>query len=132
VPGTPGKNATFRVEFDLAMLAEDADHSTPKARAVLREAVSELDRKGIPAIRLKACEDPGRDGTHLSGCAKTYLPPPVGEWGMVFQLRLDDKRRPFLACLAFGIRHPTRSWQPSVYEVADRRLRGSPSGEHRA
>lgn len=122
--GRPGKDATFRVEFDLAALAEDADHSTPKARVVLRDTVRELDREGIPSSRLKACEEAGRDGTRLPGCAKTYLPAPAGQWGMVLQLRLDDEERPFLACLAFGMRHPTRSWQLSVYEVADRRLRG--------
>ncbi len=72
----------------------------------------------------KACEDPGRDGSRLPGCAKTYLPPPAGQWGMVFQLRFDSDQRPFLACLAFGIRHPSRDWQPSVYQVADRRLHG--------
>jgi hypothetical protein len=123
VAGRPGKDATFRVQFDLAALAEDADHSTPKARMVLRDTVRELDREGVPGSRLKACEDSGRDGTRLPGCAKTYLPAPAGQWGMVFQLRLDEGR-PFLACLAFGIRHPTRSWQLSVYEVADRRLHG--------
>ena len=124
MPSTPGRDATFRVEFDLATLAEDSDHSTPKGRAVMREAIRELDRDGIPPSRLKACEDPGRDGTRLVRCAKTYLPAPDGTWGMVFQLRLDNDQRPFLACLAFGVRHPTRSWQPSVYQIADRRLRG--------
>jgi hypothetical protein len=124
MPSTSGRGATFRVEFDLATLAEDSHHSTPKGRVVMREAIRELDRDGIPAGRLKACEDPGRDGTRLTRCAKTYLPAPDGTWGMVFQLRLDNDQRPFLACLAFGVRHPTRSWQPSVYQVADRRLHG--------
>jgi hypothetical protein len=125
VPRAPGKDATFRVQFDLAALAEDADHSTPTGRVVLRDALRELGHDGILASRLKACEGEGRDGTDLQGCAKTYLPAPAGQWGMVFQLRLDDKRRPFLACLAFGTRHPTRSWQLSVYEIAHRRLHGS-------
>jgi hypothetical protein len=114
VPPTPGQGATFRVEFDLAMLAEDSDHSSPKGRGVLRDAIRELGRHGIPTARLKACEDSGRDGTSLPGCAKTYLPAPAGTWGMVFQLRLDDDQRPLLVCLAFGVRHPSRSWQPSV------------------
>jgi hypothetical protein len=122
VPVASVQDPTFRVEFDLAVLAEDSDHSTPKGRSVMRDAIRGFDRDGISASRLKACEDPGRDGTRLAGCAKTYLPPPDGSWGMVFQLRLDDDQRPFLACLAFGIRHPSLSWQPSVYQVADRRL----------
>ncbi len=122
---TPGQDATFRVEFDLATLAEDSDHSSSKGRTVLRDAIRELDRHGISVGRLKACEDPGRDGTSLPGCAKIYLPAPEGMWGMVLQLRLDDEQRPLLVCLAFGVRHPSRSWRPSVYQVADRRLHGS-------
>ena|ERR1700686_2984767 len=122
MPATPRKDQTFRVQFDPATLAEDAEHSTPKARTLLRDTVRQLDRNGIPQSQLKACEDPARDDTKLAGCAKTYLPPPNGDWGMVFQLRLDEHGHPFLACLAFGIRHPTRSWQPSVYQIADRRL----------
>jgi hypothetical protein len=106
------------------MLAEDADHSSPRGRFAMREAVRELQRDGIAKSRLKACEAQGRDGTSLAGCAKTYLPPPIGPWGMVFQLRMDDEQRPFLACLAFGIRHPVQRWQPSVYQVAHRRLHG--------
>jgi hypothetical protein len=27
-----------------------------------------------------------------------------------------------LLCVAFGVRHPERAWQPSVYQVAHRRL----------
>jgi hypothetical protein len=127
VPAARAQDPTFRVEFDLAVLAEDSDHSTPKGRSVMRDAMRAFDRDGIRPSRLKACEDPGQDGTRLAGCAKTYLPPPDGSWGMVFQLRLDNDQRPFLACLAFGIRHPTRGWQPSVYQVADRRLHAAAS-----
>lgn len=89
------------------------------------EAVRSFEERGIPASDLRACEDPGPDGTRLPGCVKTYLPAPVGSWGMVFELRLIDDKRPFLAFLAFGVRHPTQSWQLSVYQVADRRLHGS-------
>jgi hypothetical protein len=125
VPQTSGRGATFRVEFDLLVLAEDSAHSTAKGRSVMDEAVRNFEERGIATGDLRACEDPGPDGTRLPGCAKTYLPPPVGSWGMVFELRIDDDQRPFLACLAFGVRHPTQSWQPSVYQVADRRLHGS-------
>lgn len=120
---TPGwGGARFRVLFDAALLAEDANHSTLKARSILDDAVRALARDGIPVDRLKACEDQGRDGTRLPGCAKTYLPAPDGPWGMVFQLRIDPQGKPFLACLAFGVRHPTRPWQPSVYQTAHQRL----------
>lgn len=29
-----------------------------------------------------------------------------------------------LLCIAFGLRHPRAPWQPSVYQVAHRRLHG--------
>jgi hypothetical protein len=125
VPDTPRRDAIFRVEFDLPALAEDSDHNTDRGRSVMRAAVRDFERRGIPARELRACEDPGRDGTRLPGCVKTYLPPPVGSWGMVFELRIDRDERPFLTCLAFGVRHPTKASQLSVYQVADRRLHGS-------
>jgi hypothetical protein len=43
---------------------------------------------------------------------------------MVFSGDLAEDGTPVLVCLAFGLRHPTRAWQPSVYQVADRRLHG--------
>ncbi|HEY2768624.1 MAG TPA: hypothetical protein VGI76_10215 [Solirubrobacteraceae bacterium] len=119
---TPGRPTRFRVAFDAALLAEDANHSTPKARTTLNQAVRDLSRHGITTSRLKACQDHGQDGTRLPGCAKTYLPAPDGPWGMVFQLRIDPDNTPFLACLAFGARHPSRPWQPSVYQTAHQRL----------
>jgi hypothetical protein len=56
---------------------------------------------------------------------KTYLPRPDGPWGIVFHGW--QRESPGLAYLAFGLRHPTHAWQPSVYQVADRRLHGSRS-----
>lgn len=38
------------------------------------------------------------------------------------RLQRDGIAGPGLVYLAFGLRHPTRAWQPSVYEVAYRRL----------
>ncbi len=70
MPVASAQDPTFRVEFDLAVLAEDSDHSTPKGRSVMRDAIRELDRDGIAASRLKACEDPGRDGTPLGRMRK--------------------------------------------------------------
>jgi hypothetical protein len=46
---------------------------------------------------------------------------------MVFTGDIGAAGAPVLVCLAFGVRHPTRPWQPSVYEVADRRLHPSNS-----
>jgi hypothetical protein len=54
---------------------------------------------------------------------KTYLPAPIGDWGMVFEGRLDEHGQPFMHCLAFGRRHPLRTGQPSVYELAPGRLK---------
>lgn len=39
------------------------------------------------------------------------------------ELRVDESRQPYLAFLAFGVRHhPRDSNAPTVYEVAHRRL----------
>lgn len=86
---TSGRGASFRVEFDLPALAEDSDHSTAKGRAVMDDAVRNFEERGIAVGDLRACEAPGHDGTWLPGCVKTYLPPPVGNWGMIFELRID-------------------------------------------
>jgi hypothetical protein len=120
-----GPRARFRVQFDAAQLAQDSNRCTPKARSILDDAVRELSRHGIHPDRLRACEQEGHDGTQLPGCAKTYLPPPEGPWGLVLQLRIHENR-PYLACLAFGLRHPTRPWQPSVYQTAHQRLHTPP------
>lgn len=32
---------------------------------------------------LRRCEEEGRDGTHLGGCVKFYLPRPTCQWGAV-------------------------------------------------
>jgi hypothetical protein len=119
-PSRPG--ARFRVEFDDATFAEDIAHNSPAGRTVAHDERDELTKDGLSPERLKACEAEGRDGTQLPGCGKIYIPAPDGAWGMVFQLRIDENQRPFLACLAFGLRHPTGPGALSVYEVADRRL----------
>jgi hypothetical protein len=63
-----GRGASFRVEFDLLVLAEDSAHSTAKGRSVMKEAVRDFEERGIPAGDLRACEDLGPDGTRLPGC----------------------------------------------------------------
>jgi hypothetical protein len=122
MPSRSGRDAHFRVAFDDAAFAEDLGHSAPNASAAAQNERDALAKDGLLSNRLKACEDEGRDGTRLPGCAKVYIPEPDGPWGMVFELRVDQDGRPYMACLAFGLRHPTGPGVLSVYEVADRRL----------
>jgi hypothetical protein len=123
MPSRSRPGARFRVEFDDATFAEDLGHITSATgRTLAQSERDDITAVGLSPDRLKRCEPEGRDGTKLPGCVKIYIPEPDGTWGMVFQLRIDDDRRPFLACLAFGTRHPTGPGALSVYEVASRRL----------
>jgi hypothetical protein len=112
----------FSVRFDEEAFAEDLGHATAAGREVSRRERARMEREGISPRELRACEAEGRDGTRLGGCVKTYLPQPDGDWGMVFTGDVDATGAPVLVYVAFGSRHPTRPWQPSVYQVADRRL----------
>jgi hypothetical protein len=47
---------------------------------------------------------------------------------MVFRGERTPEGSPALLCLAFGRRHPTTPWQPSVYAIAHRRLHPPPAG----
>lgn len=100
---------------------EDVAHATDAATQVATQARTRLERDGAPIEQLRRCEPDARDGTRLPGCMKIYLPPPAGQWGIVFQLAADE-RGPFLAVLAFGERHPGPARRPSIYKLADRRL----------
>jgi hypothetical protein len=86
VPVASVQDPTFHVEFDLAVLAEDSDHSTPKGRSVMRDAIRELDRDGISGSRLKACEDPGRDVTAWPDAQRPTCRPRTvrGAWSSSF------------------------------------------------
>ena len=112
----------FSVRFDKEAFAEDLAHATDAGRRVAIGERARIERDGIHPAELFACEHEARDGTRLGGCVKTYRPQPDGPWGMVFAGDTDAAGAPVLVCLAFGVRHPTRAWQPSVYQVADRRL----------
>ncbi|MGH3026720.1 MAG: hypothetical protein ACRDLR_09755, partial [Gaiellaceae bacterium] len=69
-------------------------------------------------------EGPG--GTALTRCMKVYVPTPAGRYGLVLQIARRRDGKLGLAYLAFGLRHPGRDVrQPSVYEVAHRRLNAS-------
>jgi hypothetical protein len=113
------------VLFDERALAEDLAHHPDAARRALDQLRHEVSRDGgLPFARLKGCEEEGRDGTRLGGCAKTYLPWPTGRFGLVL-LPVAHPTRPLaLRAFAYGVRHPA-SHRPSVYEIAHRRLTGA-------
>jgi hypothetical protein len=118
-------DAVFPVRFDEAAFDEDLLHVTPRGRAAAIKHRALIERDGLPYSQLIACDEQGRDGTNLGGCVKTRVPWPDGDWGLVLTGRLDDGGHVFLQVLAFGERHPTASWRPSVYRLAHRRLHGS-------
>ncbi len=115
-------SARFSVRFDEEAFTDDLEHATPAGRDIAQRERTRLQAEGIAASELQACDPEPRDGTRLGGCVKTYLPQPDGSWGMVFTGDVDANGVPVLVCLAFGVRHPDRPWQPSVYQVAHRRL----------
>jgi hypothetical protein len=92
-------------------------------REVALASRAEYEGHGVPLDELLACEEEGPEGTALAHCMKIYLPRPAGKFGMVFRIALrENKAR--LAYAAFGVRHhPRDSHAPTVYEIADCRLR---------
>ena len=109
------------VRFDDEAFAEDVDHATAAGRRVAQEARIRLEREGLATTEARRCMAEGPDGTRLPHCVKVYLPPPDGQWGLVLEV-VRSQRTLQLAYLAFGLRHPDQPWQPSVYQVAHRRL----------
>src|ERR1700723_2055911 len=95
------------VHFAEPAIAEDLAHHPPAARSALELFRREIDRDGgLQFSRLKGCEAEGRDGTHLAGCVKTYIPWPTGRFGLVL-LPVAHSTRPFaLRAFAYGVRHP--------------------------
>ncbi len=114
----------FPARFDPDPWDEDLAHSTPAGQTAAEAGRRDYELDGIPRSHLKPCEAEGRDGANLTDCAKVYLPPRDGRFGMVFTI--DRKAdQPALEFLAFGVRHhPKRSHAPTVYEIAHRRLNG--------
>jgi hypothetical protein len=109
------------VEFNEHAIAEDLAHHPPAARTALEQFRREVDRNGgLSFSRLKRCDAEGRDGTRLAGCVKTYVPWPVGRFGLVLLPVAHPTRRLALRGFAYGVRHPA-AHKPSVYEIADRR-----------
>jgi hypothetical protein len=109
--------------FDAVAWRNDMARASRAARRVAEASRNEFERIGVPIGLLKPCDAEGAGGTELAGCAKVYLPPPAGLHGMVLRFARQADGRFTLAYAAFGLRHPPRdSRQPSVYEVAHRRL----------
>lgn len=111
------------IVFDDEAIGADLEHLSDAAGATLAQLRREVDRDGgLPKSRLLRCQPEGRDGTRLSGCAKTRVPWPDGPWGIVFRAG-EDPNRPFaLYTVAYGERHPSRPGKPSVYEIASQRI----------
>lgn len=109
--------------FDDALFAEDLKRASDTGRKVALTARGEYERDGVPLGDLLACEEEGPEGTALVQCMKIYLPRSAGKFGMVFRIALRNGKAQ-LAYAAFGVRHhPRNSHAPTVYEIADRRLR---------
>ncbi len=124
MPDKRRRGASFRVELDDTPFAEDLAHSSPAGQKAAKQKRAAVERDGQPADELITCDAEAQDGTRLPGCFKTYVPWAAGRWGMVYEFRFDEDRRPYLAFLAFGVRHhPSDSNALTVYEVASRRLK---------
>lgn len=115
----------FAVRFDDVAFAEDLEHASAAGRRAGERVRRELERDGLPAERLLRCQAEARDGTRLGGCVKTRVPWPDGQWGIVLVPVATATAPLSLRALAFGERHPTAPWRPSVYQVAHRRLHGA-------
>ena len=121
----PGRRSprTLPVVFDAAAWEEDMTRASSAGRAAVAAARREYETTGVPIAGLLACDPEGPGGTQLRRCVKVYVPAADRPHGMLFEITRDSSGRLRLAYAAFGLRHPPRqSRQPSVYEVAHRRL----------
>jgi hypothetical protein len=110
------------VLFDGPAFNEDLGRASSAGRAAALAARNSYRREGCPVASLLACDEEALDATQLPGCVKVYLPPPAGQFGMVFAIERKAGRL-LLAYLAFGVRHhPHDSHAPSVYQLAHLRL----------
>jgi hypothetical protein len=107
---------SFSAHFDEEAFAEDLAHATEAGRQAAEAERTRIERDGIPANQLLACDPEARDGTRLGGCVKTYLPQPDGDWGMVFTGDTDE------GCP--GARLPCVRRPPSDARLAAERLPG--------
>lgn len=110
--------------FDEIAWSEDLRNATAAGREAARRARRKLERRGQPIAELLACDEEGADGTRLAGCVKTYVPQPLGPWGLIYLIVRDPEGNLRLDHLAFGLRHPPPGRRASVYRVAHHRLHG--------
>jgi hypothetical protein len=116
------KRGTARVVFDDLAFNDDLGRTTEHGRRIAVDTRSAYEQHGCPVDDLLACQEQATDGTDLPGCAKVYLPAPVGNFGMVFAIKRQEGQL-VLVHLAFGVRHhPKGSHALTVYEIAHRRL----------
>jgi hypothetical protein len=109
--------------FDEVAWDEDMTRASRAGRAAAAAVRGEYETAGVPIAALQACDPEGPGGTQLRRCVKVYVPAADRPHGMVFEITRDSSGRLRLAYAAFGLRHPpSQSRQPSVYEVAHRRL----------
>ncbi len=120
----------FRAVFAEAPWREDMRRyrKNPAAQRVAATARREAEQHGVDFARLHRCRPEGKDGTRLPNCVKLYLPPEEAEprFRMVFVAAVDARAPAgiVLAFLAFGVsHHPPEANAPTVYELADLRLR---------
>jgi hypothetical protein len=122
--------ARFEVRFDDVSFEEDLGRTTKRGREVAVDARERFEREGADPSELLRCQAEHREGTELPNCVKTYLPPPDGRWGMVFELVRDrSSGKLVLAYLAFGERHPGQQSEPDVYRRAHNRLHSASDRE---
>ena len=122
-PSSSRPGARFEVRFDELSFQEDLSHATKRGREIAVEARKRLEDNGANPSELLRCQSEHREGTELPNCVKTYLPPPDGRWGMVFELvREKSSGKLVLAYLAFAERHPDPPRQADVYWKAHERL----------
>jgi hypothetical protein len=119
----------FPARFDPEAWDEDSARASRHAQAVASAARSRYEQTGVPVEELHQVQEEGPEGTILPQCVKVYLPPREGRFGMVFEVVLAGNQLR-LEYIAFGVRHhPRNSNAPTVYQLADRRLNGTPGGE---
>ena len=79
--------------FDEIAWSEDLRNATASGRDAARQVRRKLENRGQPVAEMMACDDEGRDGTRLGGCVKTYIPQPIGPWGLVYLIARDTEGR---------------------------------------
>ncbi len=124
----------FRAVFAEAAWREDMRRyrASPEAQRIAVAARREAEDHGIEPGRLARCRAEDRNGTRLPNCVKLYLPPEAAEprFRMVFAAAVSAQAPAgmVLAYLAFGVsHHPPEANAPTVYELADLRLRKPPN-----